>query len=387
MNDDSLIAAIEASGVAGAVAMVGDRNGALYDRAFGKRDVASGAAMALDSQFQIASMTKAITSVAVLQLVERGLVDLDAPVAALLPELANLQVLTGFSDGGQPILRSVRTSMTLRHLLTHCSGLGYEFMNADLLRCGASADAPKPGTKARIAGPLMFDPGQRWEYGTSTDWAGFAIEAATGGTLGDWFAEHILAPLKMADTGFWPPKHDRLATLYCRDAVGEIEEISAYIGGGEQAEFQGGGGALFSTGPDYLRFCRMILNGGELDGARILDPDSMPLLTQNQIGSLSAGKMASAMPAWTNPYDPFPGMDCNWSLAYLINSEPGPNGRSAGSLSWAGIANCYYWIDPAQDRIGIFLTQLLPFADPRALQCAGALERMAYGLDSVGSRA
>ena len=149
-----------------------------------------------------------------------------------------------------------------------------------------------------------------------------------------------------------------------------------WIGGGEDREFDSGGGGLFSTAPDYMRFLRMILNGGALDEVRIVSDSSMQLLTSDLCPQFAAGRMATVMPALALPYDP--GEDCGWSAAFLVARSPGPHGRAAGSLSWAGIANCYYWIDPASDLCGVFMTQLLPFADPATLAAFAALERLAY---------
>jgi methyl acetate hydrolase len=382
MNDAALTAAIDASGLAGVVVAVGDRDGTTFEASYGVRDTASGAPMTPDTRFQIASMTKAVTSVAALQCVERGLLTLDEPVSRWLPELADPQVVTGFDDTGAPILRPAASAITLRHLLTHTSGLGYDFMNATQAQVRVHQGGAAPhGTKAALLGPLLFDPGERWEYGTNTDWAGLAVEAATGTALDTWFETEIFAPLGMNETSFAMPQLPHtLATLYVRTEEGPMAFPSEF-NGDEGREFNAGGAGLKSTARDYLRFIRAILRGGELDGGRILSPESIALLTTNQIGRIAAGRMGTTMPIMALEYEAFPGMDCGWSLGFLINPEPGPNGRSAGSLAWAGIANCHYWIDPAQDRVAVFLTQLMPFGDPQALAAAHSFERMVYGLD------
>jgi methyl acetate hydrolase len=379
-DDKAFTAAVEAANIAGAVAVLGNREGTIYTRAFGHRDVESGAEMAADNIFQIASMTKAITSVAALQLVEQGKLSLDAPLEESLPELANPQVIEGFDDSGTPILRAAKRAITLRHLLTHTAGFAYEFTSANLLRVRQSLGQPAPGTLASLDMPLLFDPGDEWAYGVSTDWVGRAVEATSGQSLGDYFDQNICGPLGMVDTMFHPtPTHaPRLASLYARGEDGGITPFPIQIGGGPSAEFASGGGGLSSTAQDYLRFLRMVLNGGALGGVRILSPETIAAMSRNQIGALPAGLMESTMPALANQYESFSEQHCGWSLAFLINPEPGPNGRSAGSLSWAGLANCYYWIDPAQDVIGILLTQLLPFGDTGVLNAFGALERMAY---------
>lgn len=377
MSGERFAAAVAASGLAGAVGLIGDKSGTTFSHATGVRSVESGAAMTTDTLFQIASMTKAVTSVAAMQLVEQGRLSLDAPIGDLLPDLANPQVIAGFDDAGAPILRPATKAVTLRHLLTHTSGMGYDFISIDQLRARAGV-MPEPGSLASIKTPLIFEPGERWEYGVNTDWAGLAVEAVSGQTLGDYFAAHVTGPLGMDDTAFRPdPFSDpRMASIHTRTPDGLVT-VPMALGGGE---FNQGGGGLSTSGADYMRFLRMVLNGGALDGVTLLKPETVAELCRNQISGFPAGRMGSTMPEFAPPYDPFPGMECGWSLAFLINPEPGPYGRSAGSLAWAGIFNSYYWIDPAKDVIGIFLSQHMPFGDAGALAAAGELERIAYGI-------
>lgn len=380
-DDTRLNQAIEAAEIAGAVALVGGKDGVRYQRCWGKRASDGDAPMALDIKFQIASLSKAVTSVAALQLVERGHLSLDAPIGEVLPEIDALQVIQGFSNDGSPTLRPAHGRITLRHLLTHTSGMGYFFMNPDLIRVIEKQGVIAPDSIASISLPLLFDPGARWEYGTSTDWAGRVIEAISGMRLGDYMRTHIFEPLGLTDSGFDIPDADRLAALYSRTTTGGIEPSPFSPGSGPEREFDAGGSGLFSTAPDYFRFIRMIMNGGILDGARILGEAGIALMSINQVGSMPAGATTSTLAALANAYDPFPGMTCGWSLGFLVNPEPGPNGRSAGSLSWAGLPNCYYWLDRSADVAGVLLAQLLPFGDRRMLDAFSALERMAYGLD------
>lgn len=372
--------AIESGIIAGATAFVGNRAGIISSHAAGVSDPATGAAMAPDTIFQIASMTKAITSVAAMQLVEQGRLTLDAPIEAVLPALATPQVITGFDDAGNAMLRPATRPITLRHLLTHTSGLGYAFMSADMLRAFGPAGPPAPGSIASVTSPLLFDPGERWEYGVSTDWVGFAVEAASGQSLGRYMAEHILGPLGMADTGFTlsDAQMARRAAMLSRGKDGAFTHFPVEMNGGADAEFDSGGGGLMSSGPDYMRFVRMVLNGGSLDGAVILKPETITEMRRNQIGQLRAGKMDSVMPMFSHPYDGFPDMHTGWGLGFLINPETGPNGRAAGSLAWAGIANSFYWIDPASDVAGVLMMQFLPFGDPHALALYAAFERAVY---------
>jgi CubicO group peptidase (beta-lactamase class C family) len=375
-DDRELEAAIASGEVPGAVALVTDSADTRYLRAFGHADALAAAPMREDTVFQIASMTKAITSAAALQLVERGRLTLDAPMGDILPELAAPRVLTGFDDDNRPLTRPATRPITLRHLLTHTSGLGYSFMRAELMYV-AGASTAAPGSRASYDLPLLFDPGERWEYGVSTDWAGMAIEAVTGMKLGDYLAAEITGPLGMAATRFRGAAElpADAAKIHARLPGGGFAHVPMVLGGGE---VQSGGGGLSSTAPDYARFLRMILRGGELDGVRVLSPETITLMQANDLApGIRAGLMTTAFPEMTPEFDPLPDQQSGWSLGgFLVNPEPGPAGRSPGSLHWAGIFNCYYWIDPARDRAGLILAQVAPFADPGVLGAFAALERM-----------
>ncbi len=374
-NSDQFESAFAKANLAGAVGLIVDRDGVRYARALGVKEAGGDAPMAEDTLFQIASMTKALVSAGALQLVEQGKLELDADIGALLPELANPQVLTGFDDAGQPQLRPAKRAVTLRHLLTHTAGLGYFFIHPEVLRYFSATGMPVPGTRASVTMPLMFDPGERWEYSVATDWVGLAIEAATGERLNDYLTANLFAPLGMNDTAFRAELPADAARVHARGKDGTLNPVPIYLGGGE---FDGGGGGITSTAPDYARFVRMVLNQGELDGARVLSPASIAEMSRNQIGAVRAGYMGSAMPDFAPPYDAFPDQHTGWSLGFLVNPEQGPNGRAPGSLHWAGIFNSYYWIDPTTGVGGVFMSQLQPFGDPGALDCFGALERMAY---------
>lgn len=358
--------------------MVADRGGVTRTEVFGA--CRPGVAMAADTIFQLASMTKAVTSVAAMQLVETGALALDAPIGGLLPGLAEAQVITGFDAAGAVQLRPARRPITLRHLLTHTSGLGYDFVHADQARA-RGATAPVPGSLAAIHTPLLFDPGDDWAYGVSTDWVGLAVEAASGQGLGDYLADKVFGPLGMADTGFLltPAQRARQVAMMARTEDGMVP-FPISIGGGTAAEFASGGGGLSGTAGDYMRFLRMLLNGGSLDGARVLGAESVAEMARNQIGALRAGVMTTTMPALSAAVTWFPEQVPGWGLGFMINPEPGVDGRAAGSLSWAGIANTYFWVDPATGIAAVLLMQLLPFADPGALAVLGAFERSVYGL-------
>ncbi len=378
---DRLTAALAANSIPGAVAMVGNRAGTLAEVAVGAKGL-GGPPLTTDTLFQIASMTKAITSVAAMQLVEAGSLDLDSDIGALLPALADPQVLTGFDADGVPQLRAAKGPITLRQLLTHTSGLGYEFMSAELTQWRATSPA-EPGKLAYLAAPLLGDPGTLWNYGISTDWVGQAVEAASGMTLGDWFAAHIFAPLGMTDTGFGfdDAVKARVAPLHARMPDGSLVPFPVHFGGGDAAEFHSGGGGLTGSAADYLRFTRMLLNGGELDGVRILKAETIAEMCRNQVGDLAAGILKTNLPGMSSDFDFFPGMRCGWGLGFLINPEPGPDGRAAGSQAWDGIANTWFWFDPAQDVAAVLMMQHLPFGEPQALAVVKAFERTVYGLD------
>ena len=369
---------LAAANVPGAVAVVGNRAGPLAQVAVGTKGPA-GPPLAIDALFQIASMTKAVTSVAAMQLVEQGLLKLDDDIAGVLPELGAVQVLEGFDAAGAPITRPAAGPITLRQLLSHTSGLGYEFMSAELTQW--RKDNPgAPGTKASLVMPLLADPGTAWIYGVSSDWVGQAVERAGGMTLGDWFARHITGPLAMADTGFGfgDAVKARVTPLHMRMADGNLAPFPVHMGGGDTAEFQAGGAGLTGSAQDYLKFCRMILNHGTLNGARILKAETVAEMARNQV-TMPAGRMSTRLPGFSSDFDLFPTMDCGFGLGFLINPQQGPDGRAAGSLAWAGIANSYYWIDPARDVTAVLMMQHMPFGEPAALEVLRAFERAVYG--------
>jgi methyl acetate hydrolase len=374
-NAETFEAAVTKAKLPGAVGMIVDADGVRFAHACGLADAAAGSAMEQDTICQIASMTKALVSVGAMQLVEASRLKLDAPIGEVLPELADPQVLSGFAEDGAPILRPAVRSITLRHLLTHTSGLGYAFVQTEVLRYYQTVGMPVPGSKASITMPLLFDPGDDWAYGVSTDWVGLAIEAATGTDLQAYLEEHVFGPLGMKDTAFCPAQPDGAAKVHVRNPEGGFGQSALYLGGGE---FNGGGGGLTSTAEDYARFLQMMVRGGELGGNRLLKAETISDMSRNQVGQIRAGKMTTAMPEFAVPFDTFPDQHTGWGLGFLINPDAIPGGRSAGSLCWAGIFNSYYWIDPAAGVAGVFMAQMAPFGDPGALEAYGELERIAY---------
>lgn len=369
--------AVASGALPGVAAAAATAEEVLFSDAFGVRDLATGAPMQPDTVVWLASMTKAITAACAMQLVEQGQLTLDGDLAALVPELAEAKVLEGFDPNGHPRLRAPHRPITLRHLLTHTSGFAYDMWNADIIRYMQATGTPTVIScqNAALTTPLVADPGTRWEYGISIDWAGKAVEAVSGQTLSDYMQDHLLRPLGMHATGFRldDAARSRRARIHARTADG-LAPTDMEIP--QQPEFHMGGGGLYGTVGDYLRFCRMVLRGGELDGARVLAPETVALMSANAIGDLSCRKMVSAIPAATLDVDMVSGM--KWGLSFMINPDPLPTGRSAGSLAWAGLANTYFWIDPARGVAGVHATQVLPFADPAALDAFAAFETAVY---------
>ncbi len=379
--DKALSDAVAGGRIAGLVAAAADAQGVAYQSAFGSRSLGQPRPMTVDTVFRIASMTKAVTAVAAMQMTEQGKLSLDQPAREVLPFLAETKVLDGFDAEGRPVLRAPRGQVTLRNLLTHTAGFVYDTWNENLHRYAQITGLPaaRTGRLAALAAPLGFDPGTRWEYGINIDVAGRMVEVASGMDLEAYMQRHILGPLGMADTSFIqrPAASDRLATVHARQADGTLKPLDMPAQS-EEREFFPGGGGMFSTAPDYMRFLRALMNGGELDGARILRPETVALIGQNHIGALDVQPMRSQVPHLSNHVELFPGMAKKWGLSFLINTRDGPAGRGAGSLAWAGLNNTYYWLDPALKVAGVLMTQVLPFADPIVLSALDAFETAVY---------
>jgi len=380
--DTALRGAVERKDVPGVVALVTDRKGVVYQGAFGVADVSTGRALSADSMFRIASMTKPITSFALMQLLEQGKVGLDDPASKYLPELANLQVVESFDAAtGAYKLRPAARPATVRHFLTHTSGLAYPFTSVtwrDL--------KPKEGDKFPFGGPLLFDPGERWHYSTSTDVVGRLVEVISGQKLEDYFRQHIFTPLKMNDTSYNVPesKGPRMVAQQQRagDKMdGAIVLQSPQLGLTIPAPI--GGGGLASTASDYGRFMRMFLNGGELDGVRVMKPETIALMSQNAMGAVRVPALKTALPRSADFTFIADGRD-QWSPGFMITADQVQGKRSPGSLSWGGINNTYFWIDPARGIAGTIMMQYLPFADAKALAVYDTFERGTYQLVSAG---
>src|SRR4051795_5622773 len=375
----------EAGEIPGVVAIAASGTDVLYQGAFGKRDLSKPDAMTADSVFWIASMTKAVTSAGAMQLVEQGKLSLDAPIGEVLPDLAKPQVLEGFDAKGEAKLRPAKGPITLRQLMTHTAGFCYNMWNGDLAVYLDKNGIPAITTcqNAALKTPIMAEPGTRWEYGTNIDFVGKAVEAASGLRLDAYLRDHILTPLGMSDTGFkiGESQRQRLVAMHARGEDGALAPIPFELE--QEPEFHMGGGGLYGTAGDYIKFTRMILNKGSGNGNQVLKPETVAMMGQNHIGELNMTKLTSAVAFATNDVDLYPDIVKKWGLSFLINTARTLEGRSAGGLAWAGLANTYFWIDPTRDISGVILMQVLPFADRKCLEAFAAFESGVYaGLDA-----
>ena len=383
--DALLRTAVDTGDLPGVVAMAADDAGLVYEGAFGWRRLANSEAMTRDTVFRVASMIKPITTVAAMQLVERGKLLLDAPVPPIEPALAAPQVLDGFDTRGRPLLRPPKRPILLRELLTHTSGFAYRLWDAKAARYFKALELiPAKERKNAPLKPLMFDPGERWQYGGGLNFVGRLVEFVSGEPLDVYFRKHIFEPLGMHDTAFVisAAQQAREASEHRRQPDGSLmaeprERIIAH------RQFSGGGG-IYSTAADYLTFIRMLLSGGAHYGSRILRPETVALMGRNQIGKLDAGRLRTTAPQLSNDVDFFPGITLKWGYGHMINMQPVPERRSAGSLTWGGLFNTYYWIDPQKRIAAVFLTQVLPFADERALGVYAQFERAIYAAATAG---
>jgi CubicO group peptidase (beta-lactamase class C family) len=366
---------VERNDVPGIVAMVTDRRGIRYQGAFGLAENAPPRPMRLDTIFRIASMTKAVTSVAAMQLVEQKRIALDDPIEKYLPEFAKLQVFDSFDAGtGAYALRPAAKAPTVRHLLTHTAGLGYNFTSAVVRDF-----KPREGEQYAV-GPLLFEPGEQWLYGTNTDWVGRLVEVVSGRTLDQYFRERIFTPLGMSDTFFNVPvdRQARLVNIHRRLPEGALTEQPRRAPV-PVTRFNGGGGLSSTTG-DYVRFLQMLLNGGQLNGVRLLSADTVALMGRNHIGSVGVGQLKTALPETSQDFSFIANGRDKWGLGFLITADRVAGKRSAGSLSWGGLYNTYFWIDTTRGIAGVIMMQLLPFADSKALEVYDAFERGVYAV-------
>lgn len=376
--DRILSDAVQAQHMPFVVGMVGNAAGETWSGAAGESR--QGVAARPDTVFRIFSMTKAVGSTAAMMLMDRGKLDADTPVADILPAFGDKQVLDGFDADGKPRMRAPRTKATVRHLATHTSGLVYEFWNPDMPRYMATTGLPTvlSGLREGLDYPLLFDPGTRWDYGIGIDWLGQVVEKVDGRAIDVFCRDEIFAPLGMKDTRFEvdPDIAPRLASVRMRGEDGQFADFE--LAPPAKPAFYGMGHALYSTAPDYLRFLRMFLNRGQLDGQRILSEAGLARMLQNQIGDIPIPLLKTAAPPVTADAEFFPGRRKSHSMAFQRIEEDVPGMRSAGSHFWAGVCNTHYWIDPAKDVAGLLMTQTLPFVEPRFMGVYEAFEQAVY---------
>lgn len=361
----------------GVAAVAWTRETQLYEGAAGESS--EGKKMSVDTPLWIASMTKAITAVAVMQLVERKLLSLDEPTGTIVPFLNDAQVLDGFDDDGSPRLRPPSRPITMRHLLTHTSGFVYPWADESLARFYPTMPPTPPGSEENMRYPLAFDPGEGWAYGIGLDWAGRVVEAVSGKRLDEYFRDEILSPLKMNETTFTLSEDQEadLATIYSRIS-GQLKPVPLPMNLPRNPEMLLGGGGLFSTARDFSRFTRMLLGRGRLDDAVLLRTETIELMSKNHLHPRFTPGWKSYDTTLTEDVAFWPGQNPGWGLSFLLNTEVTSNGRSVGSLAWAGIANTFFWVDHSAGVTGVFVTQVLPFYDRLTIDCFAAFERAVY---------
>jgi len=375
--------------VPGVVAMITDRSANIYEGAAGARVLGSDQAMTLDSVFAIFSTTKPIAGTAVLQCVEDGKIDLDAPAKTYVPDIGKLQVLDGFDDAGKPKLRAPKRDITTRMLMLHTAGLGYDIFNAAYNRLAQEHGQPSVTTctKASIMTPLLFDPGDKWEYGSNIDWCGQVVESIRGKRLGEVMKERIFVPLGMEDIAFSlsPSMRERLAVIHQREADGSLTPLPD-LQLPPDPELHMGGHGLYASIGEYMKFIRMWLNDGAGPHGRVLKKETVEAAIRNGLQSHQKVVMLpGVIKSLSNDAEFFPGLRKSWSYTFMVNDEEAPTGRPAGALGWAGLANSFFWIDRKNGLGGYWATQILPFADPTSFGGYMDLETAAYA--SYGARA
>jgi methyl acetate hydrolase len=354
--------------VPGAVAMITSRSANIYEGAVGQRVLGGAKAMTTDTVFAIFSTTKAITGTAVLQCVEEGALDLDAPAKTYVAEIGKLEVLEGFDAKGNPKLRAPKRDITTRMLMLHTAGLGYDFFNANYFRLAQEHGQPSvvTCTKASLMTPLLFDPGDKWEYGSNIDWCGQVVESIRAKRLGEVMKERIFAPLGMDDIAFslTPSMRTRLAVIHQREADGSLTPLPDMQLPPDPEVDMGGHGLCASVG-EYMKFIRMWLNDGAGPNGRVLKKETVEAAVRNGLQAHQSVVMLPGMiPALSNDAEFFPGLKKSWSYTFMVNDEDAPTGRPAGAIGWAGLANTFYWIDRKNGFGGYWATQILPFGDP-----------------------
>ncbi|MBW0116520.1 serine hydrolase domain-containing protein [Pseudonocardia abyssalis] len=376
--DKVLQDAVDAGAVPSVAAIAADRNGVIYEGAAGPKAAGSDDPLTVDTHFRIMSMTKMVATTAALQQVEKGTLDLDAPIADYCPEFADVQVLDGW-DGDTPRLRAPASAATVKQLVTHTSGLGYWFWSEDLVKWEAATSTPNvlSGANVVFTAPLLADPGTAYIYGINTDWLGKVVEAASGTTLDVAIKDGITGPLGMNETAFalnegWK---DSTTPVHVKGEDGKW--IDSGIELNQTPEYWAGGHGLYSTPRDYIKFQQALLGGGEFGGVRILQQATVDQAFTNQIGDLDfPAAIPTADPASTYEFNAGPGY--KWGLGLLLNTQDVPGMRRAYSGAWAGLCNTHFWVDPTTGICGSIYSNFLPFVPPEALQLYADYEKALY---------
>ncbi|WP_299772483.1 serine hydrolase [uncultured Tateyamaria sp.] len=375
-NADAILNSVVSSSprVPGVVAMVTDRDKNIYEGAAGVRRMDGDTPISTDDAFAIFSTTKAITGTAVLQLVEEGKLDLNAPAKNYAPDIGKLQVIDGFDANGEPRLRAPKRDITTRMLMLHTAGLGYDFFNETYNRLAEEKGQPSVITASKdcLMTPLLFDPDESWEYGTNIDWCGQVVEGITGQRLGEVFQSRIFKPLGMTDTTFElnDTLRKKLAGMHARGDDGSLTPMDFELP--DKPEVHMGGHGLYGTVGDYMRFIRMWLNDGAGEYGRVLKPETVEMAAKNHLGQRKITPFKGVIPALSNDAEFFPGQPKSWSYTFMVNDDQAPTGRPAGAIGWAGLANLFYWIDRQNGFGGFWATQILPFGD--AVSFTGYME-------------
>jgi methyl acetate hydrolase len=367
--------------VPGVVAMITSRSANIYEGAAGER-LLGGQAMTTDTVFAIYSTTKAITGTAVMQCVEEGKLDLDAPAKTYVPDIGKLEVLDGFDADGTPKLRAPKRDITIRMLMLHTAGLGYDFFNASYFRLAQERGQPSviACSKASLMTPLLFDPGDKWEYGSNIDWCGQVVESIRGKRLGEVMKERIFTPLGMEDIAFslTPSMRARLAVIHQRGADGSLTPLPDMQLPPDPEVDMGGHGLHASIG-EYMKFIRMWLNDGTGPHGRVLKKETVEAAVRNGLQAHQKVTMLpGVIPALSNDAEFFPGLKKSWSYTFMVNDEDAPTGRPAGAIGWAGLPNLFFWIDRKNGFGGYWATQILPFGDPTSFGGYLEFETAAY---------
>lgn len=366
--------------VPGVVAMLTDAERTIYAGAAGERAL-GGAPMTEDTVFAIFSTTKAITGTTALQCVEDGLLDLDAPAKDYAPALGRLQVLEGFDADGAPRLRAPKSDVTTRQLMLHVGGFGYDFFNDNYRRMAEEHGQPSvvTSTRAAIETPLLFDPGEKWEYGSNIDWVGQVVEGVRGARLGAVMRARVFEPLGMEEIGFTrtPAMKARTAAIHARGADGSLTPLDFALP--DAPEIDMGGHGLYATIGEYMKFIRMWLNDGAGPNGRVLRPETVAWAVKNGLEAhQKVGMLPGVIASLSNDAEFFPGLAKGWSYTFMTVEEEAPTGRPAGAIGWAGLANSFYWIDRANGFGGYWATQILPFGDPVSVPGYLDFETAAY---------